>query len=372
MGIKLSAIKPLVKKYLRSLTTFPVGESKIPGRLSVINLASNENAVAPSENIINIIYSSLNTINRYASSNCEEIITAIAKFYNFSESNLLCGDGSAELINLLIDAFISPLDEVLVLKHGYLLYQETTFRKGGKIIRPDSNKFIDINALIKAITKKTKLIIIDNPNNPTGGYINQFQLEKLCNEVPKDILLIIDEAYAEYVMAHDYMSCAQFIPKSENVCMLRTFSKIYGLAGARIGWMYGPKEIVEVIRALQQPAAVSKLSQLAAIAAIKDQDRVKKIRTENYRIKNLFVTALKEMKVRYYPSEANFILLDFAYGNIADNVYMGLKKLGIIVRPMKAYHLNSCLRITIGTFEEMIALQNALFKLIISEKLLVD
>lgn len=353
-----------MRKHVRAMKKYSVGEASIPGHTTVINLASNEKPALPSAAVLAALQSSWHLTNRYADSSYLCVIEALSHAYAIPPDNLICGNGSAELIFLLAEAYATEGDEILIWKYGYQLYEVATKRVGATIVKPVSAEFVDVSALLKVVTTKTKLIFIDNPNNPTGAYISISELRELRLKLPDDILLVIDAAYAEYVTAQDYEDGLMLAKECNNVCILRTFSKCYGLAGFRLGWMYGPVEIVNALKSLQQPASVCTAAQLAAVAALNEREHLTAIREQNSELRNQLAKDILALGVKSYPSEANFILLDLLSPTLAKRVFVELKQYGIIVRPMAAYQLENCLRITIGTPAEMATLTSALNKIL--------
>jgi histidinol-phosphate aminotransferase len=349
-----------MKKYLTDMKIYAVGEASVAGQQTVINLASNENTMPPATHILAALTKGAQELNRYADNTCGMVIKALSAAYDMPQENLICGNGSAELIFLLATAYAAEADEVIIWKHGYLLYETAVRRTGAIVVRPQSAAFVDCDALLRAVTDKTRLVFLDNPNNPTGAYITEPELRQIRAGLRNDILLVIDSAYAEYTVAENYADGAALVKEFDNVCMLRSFSKYYGLAGARVGWMYGPREIVALLRAIQQPASVSTVAQYAAVAALENREYLADLRQNNLRLRNQFREEASALGLKTYPSEANFVLVNFFSETIARAVFNELKNHGIIVRPMTAYHLGNCLRFTIGTAAEMRALKIAL------------
>ncbi len=356
-----------IKPYIRAMQLYPVGESSVPGFEKVIHLASNENNHPPSEAVLDAVKMSMQQTNRYADSSCRKVIDQLAAHHHLSGEKIVCGNGSAALIFLLAEALLSQQDEMLVLKHGYALYETAAQRVGATLIRASAKvgQFIDPQALIGACTSRTKLVLIDNPNNPTGAFIPLSTLREIRERLPQDILLVIDAAYAEYVNAEEYDGGLSLVNEYDNVCVLRSFSKIYGLAGARMGWLYGPLPIIHALKVLQAPASVSSAAQSAAVAAlVHDKERIQELRVQNKHLCQVFTAHCSALGLTPYPSEANFVLVDFLSADLAKEVFSALKMKGIIVRPMASNRLPSCLRFTIGTMGEMDSLQKALSEII--------
>ena len=355
---------PEVKAYLQTMTVYPVGDSTTHGQRALINLASNENSMPLSDAVQQALIEAMSYVNRYSNNTCMEVIDGLAVMHAIDPEKLVCGNGSSELIFLLAEAFVSAGDDVVIWKHGYLLYETAARRLGASIVRAASSQFMDVNALLDAVTERTKLVYIDNPNNPSGAYISIDELRYLRQNLRKDILLVIDAAYAEYVVAEDYDCGQRLVDEYDNVCMLRSFSKIYGLAGARLGWMYGPREVIKAIRILQQPSSTSMVAQQAAIVAMREPERIVHICHQNQYLRNQFIDQCITLGLNPHSSQANFVLVDFFSEHVARHVFSELKRHGILVRPMAAYNLKSYLRFTIGISQEMDTLYVVLFEVI--------
>lgn len=342
-----------MKHYLETLPVYPVAEKPPAGLRRVINLASNENTSQPSSAIKETIIKDFDTANRYSDTRCEAVVAALAEHYNISPQKIVCGNGSAELIFLLAQIFAGEDDEVLIWKYGYPLYATAAKRVGANIRHANTAEFIDIDALLNTVTSRTRIVFLDNPNNPTGAYLNLQGLQYLREQLRKDIILVIDAAYAEYVTATDYIDGIQLIENYDNVCVLKTFSKIYGLAGLRIGWLAAKENVINVVRAIQQPASVSHIAQHAALVALTETTRVTQLRHTNKILRQKFIADMQALNLKPYPSQANFVLVNFATTYNAVNVFHELKQAGILVRPVNYPSLKHCLRFTIGTPEEM-------------------
>ena len=355
---------PEVKKYVQTMVTYPVSDVTTHGSRVLINLASNENTMPPSDAVQQVFIEAMSSVNRYSNNACTKVIDELAVMHTIDPEKLVCGNGSSELIFLLAEAFVSAGDEVVIWKHGYLLYETAARRLGAFIVRAASSQFMDVNALLHAVTARTKLVYIDNPNNPSGAYISMDELRYLRQHLREDILLVIDAAYAEYVVAEDYDCGQRLVDEYDNVCMLRSFSKMYGLAGARLGWMYAPREVVTAIRILQQPSSTSMVAQQAAIVAMREPERIVHICHQNQYLRKQFIDQCITFGLNPHSSQANFVLVDFLSEHVACHVFSELKRQGILVRPMTAYNLKRYLRFTIGISQEMDTLYAVLFKII--------
>jgi len=354
-------MKPRAHSYLSEIETYVPGKSKA-GDKKVIKLSSNENALRSSPKAIEAYKNHASEVFRYADGSCSNLREALAKKNNIDANRIVCGAGSDEIISFLTAAFAGEGDEVIYSEHGFLMYPISTKSVGATPVKvKEKNLKADFAAIIKAITPKTKIIFIANPNNPTGSYLNKDELGELIAKTPKNILIALDHAYEEFVEEKDYPNGIELVNKNENVVMLRTFSKIYGLASLRIGWCYSSSEIAEILNKVRGPFNVGGPAQFAAIAALEDEEFLQKSRAHNSKwLKEISARLKGNKKITAHPSAGNFILLDFHSRENCDKANAALLEQGIIIRDMKAYGLENCLRATIGTQEENLQLLNVL------------
>jgi histidinol-phosphate aminotransferase len=279
---------------------------------------------------------------------------AIAKKNKINAERIVCGAGSDEILALLTSAFAGIDDEVIYSEFGFLMYPISAKRVGAKAIRvKEKNLRTDIDAILAAITDKTKIIFIANPNNPTGSYLSESEIRKLINGAPKNVLIVLDHAYEEFVEEADYPKALSLVNEFENVVATRTFSKIYGLASLRIGWCYASEYICEVLNKIRGPFNVGGPAQLAAIASLEDDVFFNQSKDHNKKWLKILFDEFKEMpKIKAHPSIANFILLDFGSTDSCKAANQKLLDSGFILREMNGYGLPHCLRLTIGTEEE--------------------
>ncbi|OFW80679.1 MAG: histidinol-phosphate transaminase [Alphaproteobacteria bacterium RIFCSPLOWO2_01_FULL_40_26] len=343
----------LAHSYLSSIKNYIPGKAAIDGR-KAIKLSSNENALGASPKAIEAYKNHAAEIFRYADGSCLELREAIAEKNRIDADRIVCGAGSDEIIALLTSAFAFVDDEIIYSEHGFLMYPISAQRVGARPVKvAEKNLKADVDAIIAAITDKTKIIFIANPNNPTGSYLTSFELQQLIDHTPKNILIVLDYAYAEFVEKSDYPNAIELVDRYENVVMTRTFSKIYGLASLRIGWSYSSKYVAEILNKIRGPFNVGGPAQFAAIAALQDDEFF--LRSKNHNKKWLeifFAELLKQQKIKTHPSIANFILLDFGSIDECRKENQQLLAHNIIFREMGAYDLPHCLRMTIGTKEE--------------------
>lgn len=334
------------------------GEAKIPGVERVIRLASNENPLGPGPLAVEAYRAEAASLHRYPDGGANALRRAIAEAEGLEAERLVCGAGSDELISLLTRAYAGPGDEVLYSRHGFLMYPISAKGVGATPVAvPERNLTADVDALLAAVTERTRLLFLANPNNPTGSCLPAAELERLQAGLPDHVLLVIDAAYAEYVEAADYADGSALVARHDNVVMTRTFSKIHGLASLRLGWAYCPPAVADVLNRLRGPFNVAAAAQAAGVAAIGDREHLARSRAHNSRARAAFVEGLKRLNLRAEPSEGNFVLVAFGDAPAAAE---HLKRRGILVRRMDAYGLPGYLRITIGTDEEMAAVLEAL------------
>lgn len=339
--------------YLSKIENYKPGKSKADSK-KVVKLSSNENALGASKAAVEA-YRDYKEIFRYPDGSCAGLRNALGKKFNIDEDKIVCGAGSDELIFLLATAFVKAGDEIIYSEHGFLMYPITAQRLGATPVKvKEKNLKTDVDAILKSITSKTKVIFVANPNNPTGSYLTADEVEKLIRQTPKNILIILDHAYEEFVGAQDYPNAIELVNKHQNVVMTRTFSKVYGLASLRIGWSYSSKYIAEILNKIRGPFNVSMPAQAAAIAALEDKEFLTASKNHNQKwLRILFSEFLKFAPLlRAHPSVANFILLDFKTEEACKKVNEYLLDRGVILREMSAYNLPSCLRMTIGSEEE--------------------
>ncbi len=331
------------------------GESKAAGVNRVIRLASNENPLGPSPKAVAAYAAEQDDLHRYPDGGALALRQAIAESEGLDPARIACGAGSDELIALLVRAYAGPGDEVLYSEHGFLMYGISARTAGATVVAaPEVALTADVDALLARVTEKTRLLFLANPNNPTGSYISEAALKRLHQALPPGVLLVVDAAYAEYVAAADYPQPARLVEQADNVVMLRTFSKIHGLAALRLGWAYAPPAVVDVLNRVRGPFNVSQAAQAAGIAAVGDAAHVARSRAHNDEWRGWFARAATAAGVEPLPSVGNFVLLRFPGGQSqAEQVLAALKRRGVLVRGVAAYGLANCLRVTVGTEEEM-------------------
>jgi histidinol-phosphate aminotransferase len=316
----------------------------------IIKLASNENPLGPSPLAVAAMRKVLENINLYPDGNAFYLKQKLATKLALAPANLIFGNGSNEIIEFAGHLLLSRQAEVIVSQYCFAVYPLVTRLFDAKLIRvPALNYGHDLPAILKAITRHTRMIFIASPNNPTGTAVAPAQLSSFVTEVPESILLVLDEAYIEFLE-----NPADFLPlisrgEKSNLLLMRTFSKIYGLAGLRIGYGVGDPELIAALEKIRQPFNINSLAQAAALAALDDSDHVQKTRSNNAAGMHFFAKAFQQLNLQFIPSAANFILVHVGDGQ---RVFQELQKEGIIVRPMGGYELPEWIRVSIGIPQE--------------------
>jgi histidinol-phosphate aminotransferase len=344
---------------IMGITPYVGGSSHIEGVAKVIKLASNENPFGPSPAAIAAYKAAGDDLASYPSPDCGDLRAAIGAQHGIDPARILCGNGSDELIALLCMAYAGEGQEVLFPDHSFALYGLAAQANGcTPIAAPDTDLTPDVDNLLAACTDQTRLVFLANPNNPTGTRLNAQEVDRLAAGLPPKALLVVDAAYAEFVTGDDYDSGQALVSRRENVVMTRTLSKIYGLAALRLGWLYGPAHVIDVLNRVRGPFNVNAAAQAAAMAAVNDGDYVAWCIAKNVELKAKVVKALEGLGLPSIPSSANFILTEFGTGKdtgaAAADAF--LKSKGVIIRRMDGYGLPEYLRISIGTDEECAAL----------------
>lgn len=344
-----------------SIIPYKGGEAHIEGVDKVFKLSSNENPLGFSQAAKNAFIAAANELNIYPDGGHIELKAAIAKRYGIDDARIVCANGSDEIFQLLGRAYLNPGDEIIQSEYGFLVYRLIAQQAGAICILTNTNEYkTQIDAILAAITPKTKIIFIDNPSNPCGTYVSFDEIKRLHAAIPSNVLLVLDAAYAEYVSANDYSSGLELAGEFENVLITRTFSKIHGLAALRIGWCYGPQNIIDALNRVRGPFNVSLPALAAGCAAINDIEFANKSAQHNQKWLVELSQIINSLGLKAIPSVTNFILVEFQNIKQADDCDEFLKSKGLIVRKIGAYNLPKCLRISIGTDEANIRLIAAL------------
>jgi len=313
-------------------------------------LASNENPMGPSPKAIEAIKGALSGLNRYPDGGSYYLRRGLSKALSEPMERIITSNGSNEIIELLIRTFLSPGDEVIMGEPSFAVYPLVTKAAGGVSVRvPLKDMTIDLQAMREAVTEKTRIVFIANPNNPTGTMVKGEDLHRFVEAMPDDVIICLDEAYREYVSDEAYPDTLSYLEGGKPVIILRTFSKIYGLSGLRAGYGVGPGKMINYLNRVRQPFNMNSLAQAAALAAIDDEAHVEKSRAVNRAGLKYLYGELEKMGLDFVPTEANFLLIKVGQGSV---VYNALLKKGVIVRPMDSYGLGDYVRLTVGLSEE--------------------
>ena len=340
-----SKIKP--QPGIMDIALYVSGESTLAGRKDVLKLSSNENPYGPSDKAKAAFVRTAQALHRYPSTDHAALRAAIAEVRGLDAERIICGVGSDEVLQFIAQAYAGKGDEVIYTEHGFSMYPILAKSVGAKPVEVgETDRVVDVDKILAACGPKTKIVFIANPANPTGTMIPEKEVRRLADSLPAQAILVLDGAYAEFVDGYD--GGASLVERSDNIVMTRTFSKIYGLGGLRIGWGYGPKAIIDVLNRVRQPFNLSETQLATAEAAIRDVDFTDKCRTENARWREWLVKQLRELGLEADTSTANFVLARFASAQEAEGCDAHLKSEGIIVRRVAGYKLPNCLRITVG------------------------
>jgi histidinol-phosphate aminotransferase len=333
------------------ITPYVAGRAEAPGAIRVFKLSSNESPLGPSPLAIVAYDAAREGLSFYPEGSARPLREALGELHRLDPERIVCGNGSEELLALLARAYVSQGDEVLFSAHGFLVYRIAALASGGiPIAVPEKGLRADIDAIAAAVTARTRIVYLANPNNPTGSCLSAGELCRLHAALPPRVLLVIDSAYAEYVRRDDYEAGAELVTRFDNVVMTRTFSKIYGLAGLRVGWAYCPASVADALHRVRGAFNVSAPAQCAAVAALRDQAHVARCADHNATWKSWLSGKIRSAGLSVEDSEGNFILVHFPPHppNDAKSADAFLTARGFILRPVANYGLPHCLRLTIG------------------------
>lgn len=322
----------------------------------IVKISSNENPFGCSQKVKNAIEESFSKLHRYPEGTSKDVRGKLSELYSLDANKIVCGNGSDELITLICMAYAAGEgNEILYSQHGFLMYPISALSVGAKPVKIAENGLrTDVDAFADAVNENTKIIFIANPNNPTGSYVTEEEIDRLMSKIPSDILVVLDCAYYEYAIGFDgYPDAVKAADKYDNIIMLRTFSKVYGIPNLRLGWAYSNNpEIIDILHRVRGPFNVNGLAQMAGVVALEDQEFIKKSVEHNNKCLAELPMKFESLGLKPYPSIANFILVDFGAENKAVAADKKLRDAGITGRMMQSYGLPSCMRYTIGLDEE--------------------
>ena len=332
---------------IMDIALYESGAAHVDGISNVVKLSSNENPFGPSDQAREAYAKAGYDLHRYPSSDHGALRRALAAHHGLDTDRIICGAGSDEIIAFLCQAYAGPGTEVIHTEHGFAMYKISALAAGATPVEvPERERVTDVDAILAACTDATRLVFLANPNNPTGTMIGDGEVARLAEALPPHVLLVLDGAYAEYVEGYD--GGAGLVDARQNVVMTRTFSKLYGLGGLRVGWGYGPKHVIDVLNRVRGPFNLATPALAAAEAALRDTAWTEKCRNENSRLRAWLAEALAEHGVPSDTSTANFILARFASPDQARACDAHLQSQGLIARQVAGYNLPHCLRITVG------------------------
>lgn len=346
--------RPVPRPGVMAIDPYVPGKSAAPGSGRTFKLSANETPFGPSPHAVQAVRDMADKLAIYPEGSSRKLREAIGARYGLDPARIVAGAGSDEILEMLALAYIGPGDEGLYSQYGFLEYKIVTLSAGGTpVVAPECHYTTDVDALLACVTEKTRLVFLANPNNPTGTYLPASEVERLARGLPKKAILVLDGAYAEYVEREDYEAGVALVDALDNVVMTRTFSKIYGLAGLRIGWGYGSDHIVDALNRIRPPFNVSSLGSAAGIAALEDVAHIEKSIAHNSRWLPWLTQEITALGLEVLPSVANFIAIRFpdTPGQTADDADHFLTERGLILRAIKAYGMGEFLRLTIGSEE---------------------
>ncbi|MGB9366069.1 MAG: histidinol-phosphate transaminase [Xanthobacteraceae bacterium] len=346
--------RPQPRPGVLKIQAYVPGKSTAPGVAKVFKLSSNETPLGASPKALAAYNAAGAHLHDYPDGAATELREVIGRTYGLDPSRIVCGAGSDDLLNLLARAYLQDGDEAIHTTHGFLVYPIATLGAGATpVVAPEKEYTADVDAILARVTPRTKIVFLANPNNPTGTYIPFDEVKRLHAGLPKHALFVIDAAYAEYVKRNDYESGIELVATSENVVMTRTFSKIYGLAALRLGWLYGPAHVVDAVNRIRGPFNVNAPSIAAGAAALADVGHVERSREHNEKWLAWLTDEIRKLGLTVTPSVGNFLLIHFpeTKGKTAKDADALLTSRGLVMRAVGAYHLPNALRMSVGTEE---------------------
>lgn len=347
-------LRPEPRPGILEIEAYAPGKSTVPAGVKLHKLSSNETPLGPSEAAQAAIRAVADHMEFYPDGQASALRQAIADVYGLNVANILCSNGSDELLGLLAQAYLKAGDEAVFTEHGFLVYRiQTLAADGVPVVVPEKDETADVDAILAAVTARTRIVFIANPNNPTGTYLPIDELRRLHAGLPSNVILVIDAAYAEYVRRNDYEAGIELVASAENVVMTRTLSKIYGLAGLRIGWIYAPAHIIAMLDRIRGPFNVNAMAIAAGAAAVRDRAHIERAVAHNDLWLDWVSRELGALGLRVTPSVGNFVLVHFpdAPGKSASEADAFLTARGFVLRRVSGYGLPNALRMTIGSEE---------------------
>ena len=346
--------RPQPRPGVLAIDPYVPGKSTAPGVARVFKLSSNETPLGPSPRALAAYHAVGEHLQDYPDGDSTPLREAIGRAFGLDPNRIVCGAGSDELLNLIADAYLHDGDEAIHTTHAFLIYPIATRGSGATpVVAAEKNYTADVDAILAAVSERTKVVFLANPNNPTGTYVPFDEVKRLQRGLPPHVLFVLDAAYAEYVRRNDYEAGIELVATCENVVMCRTFSKIHGLAALRLGWLYGPPHVVDAINRIRGPFNVNSPAMAAGIAALEDGTHLEAARAHNEKWLDWLPVELRKLGLEVTPSIANFVLIHFpeSRGRTAEDADAFLTQRGLILRRVKAYKLPNALRMTVGSEE---------------------
>ncbi|HEX8166525.1 MAG TPA: histidinol-phosphate transaminase [Beijerinckiaceae bacterium] len=346
--------RPMPRPGVLDIEAYVPGKSAAPGVPKVHKLSSNETPLGPSPKAVEAVQRSAGELELYPDGAATALREAIGAKYGLDPARIVCGSGSDELLSLLTHAYVGPGDEGVFTAHGFLVYRIAILAAGGvPVVAAEKDLTADVDAILAKVGPRTRVVFLANPNNPTGTYLPFEEVKRLHAGLPPTVLLVLDAAYAEYVRRNDYASGLELVATSENVVMTRTFSKIYGLAGLRLGWMVGPAHVADAVNRIRGPFNVNGPAIAAGIAAVADEAHVAAAVAHNDEWLPWLTREIGALGLKVTPSVGNFLLIHFpeAPGRTARDADAFLTRRGLVLRAVGAYGLPNALRMTVGSEE---------------------
>ena len=346
--------RPSPKAGVMDIAAYVPGRKTAPGVARIHKLSSNETPLGSSPKAVEAISAVLGNLETYPDASAHALRQAIADLHGLNPANILCGNGSDELIALLCQAYLAPGDEGVISEHGFLLYKIQIMAAGATpVVAPEEDCRAQVDAILAAVSERTRIVFLANPNNPTGTYLPIDEVRRLQAGLPGNVLLVLDAAYAEYVRRNDYESGIELVSSSENVVMTRTFSKIHGLAGLRIGWLYGPHHVVDALHRIRGPFNLNSAALAAGVASLGDRGHIERAVDHNRIWLDRVTEGLRALGLKVTPSVANFVLIHFGDepGKTAADADAFLSERGFLLRAVSDYGFPNALRMSVGSAE---------------------
>ncbi len=346
--------QPVPRPGILDIAAYVPGKEHAEGVAKVYKLSSNETPLGASPKAIEAFKAAASNLQIYPDGQATALRQAIADVHGLNIANIICGNGSDELLGLLCHVYLGADDEAIITEHGFLVYKIQIMGAGATVVTvKEKDCTVDVDAILAAVTSKTKMVFIANPGNPTGTYVPVSEIRRLQAGLPKHVLLVLDAAYAEYVRKNDYEAGLELVSSNANVVMTRTFSKVYGLAALRVGWMYGPAAIIDALNRVRGPFNMNAPAIAAGAAAIRDQAFMQQAVAHNLQWAEKLTSAFTELGLTVTPSVANFVLIHFpdVDGKRAADADEFLTRRGYILRAVRGYGFANALRMTVGSEE---------------------